>query len=132
MNITPYLIIAWAQVEPYLPYVLATLAAFTTTFLRGFQNKNVAAGYRTLSFICGAAMAAMDGLVVLLVAKGGLTFLPCAALGAGCGWLAGMWAHDRMTLKRRLELKAAKKAKRAARIEKAIINYERRIENQGH
>jgi hypothetical protein len=90
----------------------AALAMFCATFLRGFQNKNVAAGYKKLSFMCGAIMAGLDGLVVVSLAHSGLSVIPATAFGAGLGWVAGMVAHDRLM---RRVVKAAKKKKRIRR-----------------
>ncbi|AFH14847.1 hypothetical protein LU11_gp316 [Pseudomonas phage Lu11] len=103
--------------------VLTTASVlFVTTFLRGIQNKSVAGGHKTLSFIGGAAMSACELLVTLTLASAALkTENPYLALfgcfGAGAGWVAGMLVHDRMMRSRREKLKAAKKTKRAQQID---------------
>lgn len=101
-------------------YVAAFTAMLATTCLRGFQNKNVAAGYKGLAFICGAAMTALEGAVILLVAHSGTEALPFTALGSGLGWVIGMWLHDRLMKRRRRAEKAAKKTKRRAQLEALV------------
>lgn len=96
---------------------MAFVAMFATTFLRGFQNKNVTGGHKRLAFCCGALMTALEGVVILMLAKSGPELLAFTALGSGVGWVAGMRAHDKLMHKRVLAAKKAKKTKRRARIE---------------
>jgi hypothetical protein len=103
-----------------LIYASAFAAMLLTTCLRGFQNKNVAAGYKKLAFICGAAMTGLEGVVILLVAHSGVEALPFTALGSGLGWVVGMWAHDRLMKRRRKAEKAAKKTKRREQLEALV------------
>ena len=101
-----------------LIFGLAFAAMFMTTFLRGFQNKNVAGGHKKLAFFIGAAMTAFEGLVLLLLARtGDPAIIAFTALGSGFGWVAGMKAHDAVMRKRHKALKKAKKTKRREQIE---------------
>jgi uncharacterized membrane protein len=93
---------------------------FATTFLRGFQNKNVASGYYGLAFGCGAIMALLDGAVVVSLSSTGLSALPATALGAAFGWVFGMKAHNRITKSRRKAEKAKKREKMARQIDDAF------------
>lgn len=97
---------------------MAFCAMFMTTFLRGFQNKNVAGGHKKLAFFVGAAMTAFEGLVLFMLARtGDPTIIAFTSIGSGFGWVAGMMAHDRLMRKRMKALKKAKKTKRRAQIE---------------
>lgn len=97
---------------------LAFAAMFATTFLRGFQNKNVAGGHKKLAFFCGAMMTAFEGVVMLMLARTGEpSVIIFTALGSGVGWVAGMMAHDRLMRKHMKALKKVKKTKRRDRIE---------------
>lgn len=97
---------------------LAFAAMFATTFLRGFQNKNVAGGHKKLAFFCGAMMTAFEGVVMLMLARTGEpSVIIFTSLGSGVGWVAGMMAHDRLMRKHMKALKKVKKTKRRDRIE---------------
>lgn len=99
-------------------FALAFAAMFATTFLRGFQNKNVAGGHKKLAFWCGATMTAFEGLVMLMLAKTGEpAVIFFTAFGSGFGWVFGMMAHDRLMKKRVKALKKLKKSKRRRRME---------------
>jgi hypothetical protein len=85
---------------------------FASTFLRGFQNKNVAGGYKKLAGLVGYMMAVCDMVTVGLIVKGGMTVAFIAAIGAGLGWMAGMFAHDAIMRKREEERKRTKKLRK--------------------
>lgn len=98
-----------------------TIAAlFSITFLRGLQNKSVAAGHKRMAFIGGTVMSACELFVVGLVATSENTyFMLIGAVGSGIGWVAGMVLHERLMRKKMALLKAEKKSKRARRIRTA-------------
>lgn len=105
--------------------VLGTaLVLFTTTLLRGFQNKSVAGNHKRMAFVGGTVMSACELLITLAMsyaaAKNDNPFLMLfGSIGAGAGWVAGMLLHDRM-MKKKLELeRIEKKSRRAKRIQKA-------------
>lgn len=104
----------------YVLMGIAFVAMLGTTFLRGFQNKNVAAGYKKLAFICGALMAGLDGTVILMLANAGTAMVPFTALGAGAGWVLGMVVHDRIMAKVKKEAKAKKRERRRREIERTV------------
>lgn len=117
------------EISPHqlIVFGLAFIAMFATTFLRGFQNKNVAGGHKKLAFFCGAAMTAFEGVVMLMLARTGEpAVIIFTALGSGVGWVAGMMAHDRLMRKHMKALKKVKKTKRREQIE--AIADERLVE----
>jgi presenilin-like A22 family membrane protease len=99
----------------------APLATFTSTLLRGFQNKAVAANNKREAFIVGATMNAADILVIASVAAhSSIAVVALAALGAGTGWVTGMHIHDKLNRKKREALKAKKREKLQRRILKVV------------
>lgn len=93
------------------------LATFTSTLLRGFQNKAVAANNKREAFIVGATMNAADILVIASVSMhASIAVVVLAAMGAGLGWVTGMTIHDRINRKKREQIKAQKKEKQRRRI----------------
>jgi len=111
-------LLALIPLDKLAVFGLAFAAMFATTFLRGFQNKNVAGGHKKLAFFCGAMMTAFEGLVMLMLARTGEpAVIAFTALGSGVGWVVGMMAHDRLMKRRVRELKKIKKTKRRERIE---------------
>lgn len=126
-------LLALIPLDKLAVFGLAFAAMFATTFLRGFQNKNVAGGHKKLAFFCGAMMTAFEGLVMLMLARTGEpAVIAFTALGSGVGWVVGMMAHDRIMRKRMKALKKVKKTKRRERIE-AIANdlMEERLKKLG-
>ncbi len=97
----------------------AFVAMLVTTFLRGFQNKNVAGGHKKLAFVFGGLMTAAEGITIALIVLGGIYVIIFTATGAAFGWVLGMLAHDRIMRKQRLLRKAKKKQRR----KKQIHNY---------
>lgn len=96
------------------------LALFSTTLMRGFQNKLVAGNQKAMAFVFGSGMSACELLVMGLVASTqNPTFMVLGAVGSGAGWVAGMALHDRIMRKRLAQEKAQKKSKRARRIRNA-------------
>lgn len=102
--------------------VLGTAAVlFTTTLLRGFQNKSVAGNHKRMAFSGGTIMSALELLVTMTMsiqaAKSENPYIMLlGAFGAGAGWVAGMILHDRMMRKKMAEAKAEKKSRRLRRI----------------
>lgn len=117
-------------------YGTAVLTMFATTFLRGFQNKNVAGGYRKLAGIFGYAMAVCDMLTVGLIVKGGMSVAFIGAFGAALGWIVGMVVHDAILRKRQKEAARLKKEKKRSKREQYILSLieerlsERALENR--
>lgn len=101
-------------------YATAVVTMFATTFLRGFQNKNVAGGYKKLAALFGYAMAVCDMLTIGLVVKGGLAVAFIGAIGAAAGWVVGMYVHDRIMRKREHERARLKKIKKKTKREDLI------------
>lgn len=96
------------------------LALFSTTLMRGLQNKSVAGGHKRLAFIFGTGMSACELLVMGLVASTQNPMLMMlGALGSGIGWVVGMVLHDRIMRKKMALIKAEKKSRRAKRIRNA-------------
>lgn len=108
--------------QALLIYATAVLTMFATTFLRGFQNKNVAGGYKKLAGIFGYAMAVCDMLTVGLIVKGGMPVAFVGAFGAALGWIVGMAVHDSILRKREKELARLKKEKKRTKREQLIIS----------
>lgn len=84
------------------PYVAATIAAFISTTLRGFQNKNVAGDHRKAAFFTGYLMAAADAAIIGLVVKAGVWVVLVSGFGAGAGYIMSMYLH-RLLLKKQHE-----------------------------
>ena len=103
-----------------LIYGTAVATMFASTFLRGFQNKNVAGGYKKLAGLVGYLMAVCDMVTVGLIVKGGIAVAFVAAVGAGLGWMAGMYAHDAIMRKRERERARLKKLKKQTKREELI------------
>lgn len=102
-------------------YGIAICTMFATTFLRGFQNKNVAGGYIKLAGVVGYIMAVCDMITVGLIVKGGLPVAFVGAIGAGIGWMVGMHVHSIIMRKREKEREQAKKIKKRNRREDEIL-----------
>lgn len=103
----------------------AFLAMLATTFLRGFQNRNVSGGYKGMAFVCGSIMTALEGFVFVMIAKQGSDIVVFTALGSGIGWVLGMIAHEALMYRR---LKAAKKAKKTKKREQLDALIKERFE----
>lgn len=103
-------------------YVTAIVTMFATTFLRGFQNKNVAGGYIKLAGVFGYAMAVCDMVTIGLVVKGGLAVAFIGAIGAALGWMAGMVVHNLLMKKREKERARIKKERKRSRREEYLIH----------
>jgi hypothetical protein len=117
-------------------YAAATGAAFCSTFLRGFQNKNVAAGLKSLAFGTGYLMNLADIALVSIVAHVGsgadmfaaLQVGAVSAVGAGAGYVASMKVHD-ILLKEKY--KAAEKAAKQ-QLKTRVRKYVRREMENSH
>lgn len=103
-----------------LPALAATGLATTSSFLRGFQNKNVVAGFRGLTFGTGFIMGMLDVLAIALIAKTGVLLAAFYGLGMGLGYLVSIVVHERMTREREKERKERRKTKMAMRIEDTV------------
>lgn len=97
---------------------ITAAALFVTTFLRGFQNKSVAAGHKRLAFIGGSLMSALDLMIMGFAGQHAGPVIMLACIGAGFGWIAGMYLHDFVMRKRVAEAKLQKKERRKNRIER--------------
>lgn len=103
--------------------IAAPAATLTSTLLRGFQNKAVAANDKRQAFVVGSIMNAADMLVIASVAShASIAVVALAALGAGTGWVSGMFMHDKLNARKRAELKARKRDKERRRIVKVVRN----------
>lgn len=101
--------------------IAAPCATFTSTLLRGFQQRAVATNNKKQAFLVGSAMNACDLLVIAVIASHSSSSVVLAsAIGAGCGWVAGMKLHDRINKRRRDAIKAQKKLKREKRVIKVV------------
>lgn len=100
--------------------VTAIAAMAISTFLRGFQNKNVHGGHTKMAAMFGFFMALLDITVVAMVVHSGVFIAFFAAIGSSIGWVSSMKLHPVIMKKYIAEAKKAKKAKLKARIEKAI------------
>lgn len=98
----------------------AILTAFVTTFLRGFQNKNVAGGHQKLAFFFGYAMNICDVLTIGIVVANGMFIAMFAGFGAGLGWVVSMRVHDKIMKKRLKEIEAEKKIKKRSKQEERM------------
>lgn len=107
-------------VVAYNVYLLAVATMFGATFLRGFQNKNVAGGHKKLAAVVGYMMAVSDMLTIGLVVKGGITVAFVGAGGAAIGWVLGMVVHDRIMRRRMAEISRAKKERKRTKREELI------------
>ena len=79
-----------------LSYSIATLAAFITVFLRGFQHKNVIAGKLKLIAITSYAISFMDVVMIGLVTREGWTLAFFCGTGAAFGMVLSVMLHDRL------------------------------------
>ena len=102
----------------------AFFAVFLENVLRSTQSKNVTAGYNKAVFFTGGLMTMCDGIVMTIIAKGGLDMLPYTVTASAIGWIFGIKIHDFLTLPHRRKISALRKerkrAKRESRINKAI------------
>jgi uncharacterized membrane protein YciS (DUF1049 family) len=126
------------EVSTVLLYLAAIITAFSTTFLRGFQNKNVAGGHKRLAFIFGYAMAICEVFTIGLAVQNGMLVAAFSGLGAGMGWVVSMKVHDKIMKKRLKEIEAAKKLKKRSKQEDRIrsiieeILKEKGVEDHQH
>ncbi|MNL09173.1 hypothetical protein D3C87_1299220 [compost metagenome] len=109
-------------------FAAATGAAFCSTFLRGFQNKNVAAGLKGFAFGTGYFMNLADIALVSIVAHVGsdasigaaMQVGAVSAVGAGAGYVASMFVHDRLLKKKYAAERKAAKEKLKTRVAKYV------------
>lgn len=105
---------------------------FTTTFLRGMQNKNVAGGHKRLAAVFGFAMAMCDivtislvgGVAVAAASSGDHSFGIYTAIaggtGSAIGWVLSMVIHDRVMRRRNEAREAEKKLRKRSKQEERI------------
>jgi len=110
----------YIELSTILIYLAAIGTAFVTTFLRGFQNKNVAGGFKKLSFVVGYAMAICDVLTIGIVVKNGMSVALFAGFGAGLGWVVSMQVHDKIMKAKMKAIEEAKKLKKKSKQEERI------------
>lgn len=79
-----------------LSYSIATLAAFVTVFLKGFQHKNVLSGKLKLIAITSYAMAFMDVIMIGLVVREGWVLAFFCGTGGAVGMVVAVLLHDRL------------------------------------
>lgn len=114
-------------------WCLIFFTMFTTTFLRGVQNKNVAGGHKRLAFGVGFVMAMSDFLTISLVGGTAVysaltsgnvwpVIVPavCGGLGSAIGWVLSMVAHDRLMRRRNSEREEQKKLRKRSKQEERI------------
>lgn len=106
---------------------LTFLAMFFSTFLRGFQNKNVAGGHLKLAFSCGWLMALLDGLTILAISRQGMSALLFTTFGAAFGWVVGMCAHDWLLRRHNEKVRRERKIKREQRFAKWLDEHSRTV-----
>lgn len=114
--------------EHVSPSVLMGTGAFVAVLLenilRSTQSKNVTGGYTKAVFFTGGLMTMCDGIVMTIIAKGGLDMLPFTITASAIGWIVGIRLHDYMTAKHREQVaavrKAKKKEKRKEQIKKVV------------
>lgn len=107
----------------YQFYLYAIAAGFISAFLRGFQNKNVAANMKTLSFGTGWLMGVSDVAIMSLVSQMGIIIGLFSGFGLGIGYVASIVAHKRLT--RRAD--KARKQKKRSRLDAKIEDMVHRI-----
>lgn len=118
----------------HLLYLVGTvLALFLTTFLRGFQSRNVAGGHKRLAFIFGTAMNLCDlSIIVMVAANPSVYVLLFGSVSSGLGWVAGMLAHERLMRDRSERERLAKKQKRKKQIRRvAKDEIDERLKEHG-
>jgi hypothetical protein len=107
----------------YQFYVYAIVAGFVSAFLRGFQNKNVAANMKTLSFGTGWLMGVSDVAIMALVGHAGVVIGLFSGFGLGVGYVVSIIVHKRLT--RRAD--KARKQKKRSRLDAKIEDMVHRI-----
>jgi hypothetical protein len=105
----------------------ATIATFIGVFFRGFQNKNVAGGYKKMAFFTGYIMNVLDILVIGLVVNSGIGVVVISGLGAAFGYVVSMQVHEFFVGRK---IKERKKIKKEIKKEKNRIALEQLIQNQ--
>ena len=111
-----------------LEVLLMGLAAFAAVMLenvlRASQSKNVNLGLKKAVFFTGGLMTLCDGVVMTIIAKGGLEMLPFTVTASAFGWILGVHVHDRLTESFRKKIadarKERKRLKRKRRLSKAV------------
>lgn len=125
--------------EIFTPYIHiltivgTVLALFTTTFLRGFQSRNVSGGHKRLAFVFGTAMNLCDlSIIVMVAANPSLYVLLFGSVSSGLGWVAGMIAHERLMRARKERERLEKKARRQKQIRRvAKDEIDERLKEHG-
>lgn len=118
----------------HLLYIVGTvIALFTTTFLRGFQSRNVSGGHKRLAFVFGTAMNLCDlSIIVMVAANPSVYVLLFGSVSSGLGWVAGMIAHERLMRARKERERLAKKARRQKQIRRvAKDEIDERLKEHG-
>lgn len=104
--------------------LLAFAFVMLENVLRSTQSKNVAANYTKAVFVTGGMMTLCDGVIMTIIAKGGLEMLPYTVTASALGWTFGVKIHDWVTEASRLrhaeERKERKRKKEMKRIDKAV------------
>lgn len=104
------------------PSLVMGFAAFAAVLienvLRSTQSKNVTAGYTKAVFFTGGLMTLCDGIVMMIIAKGGMDMLPFTVTASAIGWILGIKIHDLLTARHRRQLAEAKKARKKLKRER--------------
>jgi hypothetical protein len=113
-------------------YGIIFATTFTTTFLRGYQNKNVQAGHKRMAALFGFGMSVCEiGTITLVgavaanaVRTGDHMFTIYSAIAGGAGsslgWVLSMVVHDRVMRKRNAERDELKKLRKRSKQEERI------------
>lgn len=115
------------QQDGGLVVLTATVATFISVFFRGFQNKNVAGGYKKMAFFTGYIMNVLDILVIGLVVNSGIGVVVISGLGAAFGYVVSMQVHEYFVGRK---IKERKKIKKEIKKEKSRIALEQLIQHQ--
>lgn len=99
---------------------LATGLAFISAFLRGFQNKNVAAGYKSWTFFTGYLMGILDAIAISVIASTGPILAIFYGFGMGTGYLCSIVVHKRLARGRERQRKQRKKVRLENKIERIV------------
>lgn len=107
-----------------MPLLIAAAVAMCSTTLRGFQNRAVAANNKKVAMVVGMVMNASDLLVVatLIHNMSGWT-IAASAIGAGLGWIQGMYIHDITNRRKQEEEAKAAKQKLKEVVDKRVRKF---------
>ena len=108
----------------------AFFAVLIENILRSTQNKNVAAGYTKAVFFTGGLMTLCDGIIMTIIATGGLSMLPFTVTASALGWVVGIKLHDYFTRDYREKIEAERKARKKRKLDKRIAKAIEKVHQQ--